>query len=144
MPVRKEIHRSQLCKIHPRPVKASHRPLTRSCFCTKGTFKGTKPTQYTVEADALAANIIRSLWEDWGRDVEGSRSGEVDLYNGARDGSCFMHMIEVSSLVNFLSVNIPMIPELANPGGLEVVWTRVWRNSYGQVRLRWLTNQQST
>lgn len=48
----------------------------------QGTFKGIKPTQFTSEANTLASKIITRLWEDWGKDIEGLRNGDVDLYNG--------------------------------------------------------------
>jgi len=83
----------------------------RSIAVSYGTFKGTKSRMYAKEANALAVKIIRRLWDDWGKDSHGLRNGEVDLYN----------------------VNLPMIPELTDPKGMDVVWTHVWRNSYGQL-----------
>ncbi|KAG8852049.1 hypothetical protein FRB96_008967 [Tulasnella sp. 330] len=84
---------------------------TRAIALSYGTFKGFKPTKFTDDANVLACKIIARLWEDWGKDTEGLRNGDVDLYN----------------------VNLPMIPELGQPNGIEVVWTTVWRNAYGML-----------
>ena len=54
---------------------------------------------------------MRHLWENWGYDEQGLRTGEVDLYN----------------------VNIPLIEALLEDEGLQVCRTRIWRNSYGRL-----------
>ncbi|KAH0838327.1 hypothetical protein J3R83DRAFT_6605 [Lanmaoa asiatica] len=62
-------------------------------------------------AHNLSVRIMKYLWINWGQDPDGIRDGEVDLYN----------------------VNLPMIHKLADPEGLQVYWTRTWRNSYGRL-----------
>jgi tubulin--tyrosine ligase len=62
-------------------------------------------------AHALGARIVNHLWTSWGADPGGLRANEVDLYN----------------------VNIPMVPALGGPGGIPVLWTRIWRNRYGRL-----------
>jgi len=84
---------------------------TRAVAVSYGTFRGINHVALSDPAHELAIRILKKLWEDWGKDTEGLRNEEVDLYN----------------------VNLPMIEELRQPGGLEVVWTRVWRNNYGQL-----------
>jgi broad specificity polyphosphatase/5'/3'-nucleotidase SurE len=59
-------------------------------------------------AHTLSAKIIQYLWDNWGKDEGGLRSGEVDLY----------------------SINIPMIPALLGENNLPIIWTRLWRNTY--------------
>jgi len=54
---------------------------------------------------------VEYLWTNWGKDPDGTRDSEVDLYN----------------------VNLPMIHKIADPEGLQVFWTRMWRNSYGRL-----------
>ncbi|KAI9445169.1 sure-like protein [Lactarius indigo] len=81
---------------------------TRSIALSYGTI-GRYPSQTLFDpAHALSTKIIQHLWDNWGNDAGGLRSGEVDLY----------------------SVNIPMIPGLLSEGGLPIIWTRVWRNTY--------------
>ena len=80
----------------------------RSIALSYGTI-GRYPAQTLFDpAHALSTKIIHHLWDNWGKDAGGLRSGEVDLY----------------------SVNIPMIPELLGESGLPIIWTRVWRNTY--------------
>lgn len=59
----------------------------------------------------LAGQIIQRLCSHWGEDEGGLRTGEVDLYN----------------------INIPMIDTLLTDGSMPVVWTRMYRNTYGQL-----------
>ncbi|KAI9460850.1 sure-like protein [Lactarius psammicola] len=81
---------------------------TRSIALSYGTI-GRYPAQTLFDpAHALSTKIIQYLWDNWGKDAGGLRSGEVDLY----------------------SVNIPMIPGLLGESGLPIMWTRVWRNTY--------------
>ena len=54
---------------------------------------------------------MNHLWNNWGEDECGLREGEVDLY----------------------SVNIPLIEQILDVDGLKVCWTKLWRNSYGQL-----------
>ncbi|KIO25778.1 hypothetical protein M407DRAFT_207567 [Tulasnella calospora MUT 4182] len=84
---------------------------TRAIALSFGTFRDVERADLGDYANTLGAKIIQKLWEDWGRDEEGIRNGEVDLYN----------------------VNIPIVNELRQPEGLEILWTRIWRNSYGQL-----------
>jgi len=84
---------------------------TRAIALSFGTFKGVDPLAYVEQATTLSANIVQRLWDQWGRDVEGLRPDQVDLYN----------------------VNIPMIRQLGEPQGIQVMWTNVWRNRYGQL-----------
>ncbi|KZP23606.1 hypothetical protein FIBSPDRAFT_858152 [Athelia psychrophila] len=62
-------------------------------------------------AHRISANIVKHLWENWGKDEGGLRNGEVDLY----------------------SINIPMIEQLLDEEGLQIEWTSMWRNSYGRL-----------
>ncbi|KAH9082051.1 sure-like protein [Lactarius deliciosus] len=81
---------------------------TRSIALSYGTI-GLNPSQTLFDpAHTLSTKIIQHLWDNWGEDRGGLRSGEVDLY----------------------SVNIPMIPGLLGESSLPVIWTRVWRNTY--------------
>lgn len=84
---------------------------TRSIALSYGTFYHPSPPKYNGPAHALAARIVKRLWENWGTDQNGLRLNEVDLYN----------------------VNIPMVDELLQPEGMEVCWTTVWGNSYGRL-----------
>jgi len=83
---------------------------TRSIALSYGTVQAEKPTPQTLfgPAHVLSAKVIRYLWDNWGNDNAGSRNGEIDFY----------------------SINIPMIEGLLNEGGLPIIWTRLWRNSY--------------
>ncbi|KAG9001927.1 hypothetical protein FRB94_000689 [Tulasnella sp. JGI-2019a] len=94
---------------------------TKAIALSYGTLKGFNPNDFKDEANSLSCKIIQCLWEDWGKDDEGLRSGEVDLYN----------------------VNLPMIPELRQPNGVEVVWTTIWRNAYGMLFKRKEDDQTS-
>lgn len=81
---------------------------TRSIGLSYGTFEHPTSRAYFEPAHALAAKIIRHLWDNWGPDEGGLRNGEIDLY----------------------TVNIPMIRELLSEEGLPIIWTRLWRSSY--------------
>ncbi|KAG8219839.1 sure-like protein [Butyriboletus roseoflavus] len=72
-----------------------------------------RPTPLSLHEPALnlSVRIVEYLWTNWGKDPDGIRDGDVDLYN----------------------VNLPMIHKLADPEGLQVYWTRIWRNSYGRL-----------
>ena len=59
----------------------------------------------------LSCDIILYLWQNWGKDEEGTRNGEVDLYN----------------------VNVPIVDRTASDSGPKICWTSVWRNSYGNL-----------
>ncbi|EUC65217.1 5'/3'-nucleotidase SurE [Rhizoctonia solani AG-3 Rhs1AP] len=83
----------------------------RSIAISYGTFHKPSPVKYNAPAHALAGQIIKRLWENWGTDKNGLRLNEVDLYN----------------------VNIPMVDELLQPEGMEVCWTTIWGNSYGRL-----------
>jgi len=85
--------------------------LVRSIALSYGLFLRPSPEEYVQPSHELALKIIGKLWNQWGKDLSGLRSGEVDLYN----------------------VNIPLVPELLREGGMEVVWTRIWRNTYGSL-----------
>jgi len=81
---------------------------TRSIALSYGTFGRYPPQTLFDPAHALSAKIIQYLWDNWGKDAGGLRSGEVDLY----------------------SVNVPMIPALLDESGLPIIWTHLWRNTY--------------
>jgi 5'/3'-nucleotidase SurE len=83
----------------------------RSIAISYGTVIHPTPTTLFPPAHILGAGIINYLWRHWGNDIGGLREGEVDLYN----------------------VNIPLIAGLLDEQGLEVCWTRMWRNSYGRL-----------
>ncbi|KAI0067690.1 sure-like protein [Artomyces pyxidatus] len=72
---------------------------------------GPTPASFSEPAHALSSRIVKHLWDNWGKDEGGLRSGEVDLYN----------------------VNIPMTNGLLSEEGLPILWTRIWRNSYGRL-----------
>ncbi|KAK7064214.1 sure-like protein [Favolaschia claudopus] len=82
---------------------------TRSIALSYGTVVHPTPNSYFQPAHVLAGRIIQYLWNHWGKD-EGLR-GEVDLY----------------------SINIPMIDGLLAEESLKIVWTKMWRNSYGRL-----------
>lgn len=83
----------------------------RSIAISYGTVLHPTPNKLFEPADILSGRVIHYLWNNWGKDVGGMRNGEIDMYN----------------------VNIPMIMELLNPEGIDVHWTHMWRNSYGQL-----------
>ncbi|KAG1757547.1 sure-like protein, partial [Suillus lakei] len=83
----------------------------RSVAISYGTVLHPTPNELFEPADILSGRIIQYLWNNWGKDVGGMRNGEIDMYN----------------------VNVPMIMELLNPEGIDVHWTHMWRNSYGQL-----------
>lgn len=76
-----------------------------------GTVFHPTPTTYFEPAHLLACRILRHLWNNWGRDEGGLRAGEIDLYN----------------------VNIPLVEVLLTDEGLKIIWTSMWRNSYGRL-----------
>ncbi|KAJ7706154.1 survival protein sure-like phosphatase/nucleotidase [Mycena rosella] len=82
---------------------------TRSIAVSYGTVVHPTPTSYFEPSHVLACRIIRYLWDNWGQDEGGLRAGEVDLYN----------------------VNIPLVEGLLTDEGLKILWTSMWRNSYG-------------
>ncbi|KAJ7932376.1 survival protein sure-like phosphatase/nucleotidase [Mycena leptocephala] len=84
---------------------------TRSIAVSYGTVVHPNPPAYFEPAHVLACRIIRYLYENWGHDEGGLRAGEVDLYN----------------------VNIPLIEDLLTDEGLKIIWTTMWRNSYGRL-----------
>ncbi|KAG8933060.1 hypothetical protein FRC02_000160 [Tulasnella sp. 418] len=85
--------------------------LTRSIALSFGTFHHPSPAEYIPPAIELSVSIIEKLWNGWGKDPNGIRNGEVDLYN----------------------VNLPMVAQLLEKPGLEVAWTQIWRNNYGSL-----------
>ncbi|KAJ6519843.1 survival protein sure-like phosphatase/nucleotidase [Mycena sanguinolenta] len=84
---------------------------TRSIAVSYGTVVHPTPKSYFEPAHLLAGRIIRYLWNNWGQDDGGLRAGEVDLYN----------------------VNIPMVEGLLTDESLKILWTSMWRNSYGSL-----------
>ncbi|KAJ6604674.1 survival protein sure-like phosphatase/nucleotidase [Mycena vulgaris] len=84
---------------------------TRSIAVSYGTVVHPTPTAYFEPSHLLACRIIRYLWNNWGQDEGGLRAGEVDLYN----------------------VNIPLVEGLLTDEGLKIIWTSMWRNSYGRL-----------
>ncbi|GLB36173.1 putative cytoplasm protein [Lyophyllum shimeji] len=83
----------------------------RSIALSYGTVLHPTPTTLFEPAHRLGAHIIHHLWNNWGKDMEGLRNGEVDLY----------------------SVNIPLVEDLLTPDGLKIYSTTMWRNSYGRL-----------
>jgi len=81
---------------------------TRSIALSYGTMNKYPSETLFDPAHTLSARIIQYLWDNWGKDEGGLRSGEVDLY----------------------SINIPMIPALLGENNLPIIWTRVWRSTY--------------
>lgn len=69
------------------------------------------PVEWTQPAHDLGGRIIKHLWHNWGQDECGLRDGEVDLY----------------------SVNIPLVEKIVSKEGLNIYWTKMWRNSYGRL-----------
>ncbi|KAF9229308.1 sure-like protein [Gyrodon lividus] len=84
---------------------------TRAIAVSYGNVLHPTPVELHEPAHKLSTRIVEYLWTNWGKDPAGMRDGEVDLYN----------------------VNLPMIQKLAEPEGLRVYWTRMWRNSYGSL-----------
>ncbi|KAH8102641.1 sure-like protein [Cristinia sonorae] len=83
----------------------------RSIAVSYGTVVHPTPAVYFEPAHLLSSHIIRYLWDNWGLDEGGIRNGEVDLYN----------------------VNVPMVEGLLTEKGLDIYWTKIWRNSYGRL-----------
>ncbi|CAE6452334.1 unnamed protein product [Rhizoctonia solani] len=83
----------------------------RSIALSYGNPRGKSLPEYIAPTQALAGRIIKRLWENWGTDKRGLRQNEVDLY----------------------SVNIPLTSQLLRPDGMEVCWTTLRSNSYGQL-----------
>ncbi|KAI1797873.1 survival protein sure-like phosphatase/nucleotidase [Ganoderma leucocontextum] len=83
----------------------------RSIALSYGTVLHPTPVTFHDPAHRLGARIVGHLWDNWGEDEGGLRTGEVDLYN----------------------VNIPMIEALLGNPGLPICWTHIWRNSYGRL-----------
>ncbi|KAJ7038175.1 survival protein sure-like phosphatase/nucleotidase [Mycena alexandri] len=84
---------------------------TRSIAVSYGTVVHPTPAAYFEPAHVLACRIITHLWDNWGNDDGGLRTGEVDLYN----------------------VNIPLVEGLSTDESLPIIWTSMWRNSYGRL-----------
>ncbi|KAI6101957.1 survival protein sure-like phosphatase/nucleotidase [Pisolithus croceorrhizus] len=91
---------------------------TRAIAISYGSVHRITPTEWIEHAHLLSMRIIKHLWENWGRDA---RNGKVDLY----------------------TVNVPMIPRLATPDGLDIYWAFIWRNSYDRL-FRALEESQAT
>jgi len=83
----------------------------RSIAISFGTMVHPTPEAYLEPAHRQGCHVLNHLWNNWGEDECGLRDGEIDLY----------------------SVNIPLIEQILGTGGLKVCWTRLWRNSYGQL-----------
>jgi tubulin--tyrosine ligase len=88
--------------------------MARSIALSYGVFTHPNPPEFEEPAHDLSIRIIDKLWNNWGQDPTSPRNGETELYN----------------------VNIPLVQELLVPGAVEVVWTRIWRNRYGSVRVQ--------
>ncbi|KAI0322706.1 sure-like protein [Amylostereum chailletii] len=83
----------------------------RSIALSYGTVQRAPSPSLHAPAHTLSGRIIQRLWDEWGADEGGLRAEEVDLYN----------------------VNIPMVDGLLAEDGLPVLWTRIWRNTYGRL-----------
>ncbi|KZS92965.1 sure-like protein [Sistotremastrum niveocremeum HHB9708] len=83
----------------------------RSIAVSYGTVQRPTPKELFIPAYVLSTQIVQKLWNNWGKDEGGLRDGEVDLYN----------------------VNLPMVPKLLSEEGMDICWTRIWRNEYGQL-----------
>ncbi|KIJ22236.1 glycoside hydrolase family 16 protein [Paxillus involutus ATCC 200175] len=95
---------------------------TRAIAISYGNVLHPTPVELHEPAHKLSIRIIEYLWTNWGKDPAGMRDGEVDLYN----------------------VNLPMIHKLAEPEGLQVYWTHMWRNSYARLFKAVTTVSQTT
>ncbi|TCD71507.1 hypothetical protein EIP91_008888 [Steccherinum ochraceum] len=95
---------------------------TRSIALSYGTVIHPTPTEFFQPAHLLSTRIIKYLWDNWGTDDGGLRNNEVDLYN----------------------VNIPMIQELLSDKGLDIYWTKIWRNTYGRLFKAHATSKPAT
>jgi 5'/3'-nucleotidase SurE len=84
---------------------------TRAIAISYGNAVHPIPLEFHEPAHNLSIRIVEYLWTNWGPVPDGTPDGEVDLYN----------------------VNLPMIHKLVDPEGLQVYWTRMWRNSYGRL-----------
>ncbi|KAL4080853.1 sure-like protein [Scleroderma citrinum] len=80
---------------------------TRAIAVSYGMVKPHTPTEWNQHAHGLFIRIVKHLWENWGKDPDGARNQEVDLY----------------------SVNIPLIPRLATATGLETYRAPMWCSS---------------
>ena len=84
---------------------------TRAIAISYGNVLRPTPLKLHEPAHDLSVRIVEYLWTNWGKDPDGTRDSDVDLYN----------------------VNLPMIHKLTDPGGLQVYWTRLWRSSYSRL-----------
>lgn len=87
--------------------------MVRSIALSYGVFVHPNPPEFEQPSHELALKIVEKLMDNWGQDSTSPRNGEVELYN----------------------VNVPLVKKLLEPGGVEVVWTRIWRNRYASVSL---------
>jgi tubulin--tyrosine ligase len=62
-------------------------------------------------AHEVAVDVCRRLWEDWGYEGGSSSKRPVQVY----------------------TVNVPLIEDALAREKRKVCWTRMWRNSYGQL-----------
>lgn len=83
----------------------------RSVALSYGTVLHPTPATFFEPAHQLGSRIIQYLWNNWGKDKDGLRKGEIDLYN----------------------INIPLVEGLLSEEGLKVCSTTMWRNSYGRL-----------
>ena len=83
----------------------------RSVAISYATLFEPTPEAYFDSAHNQGCHIINHLWNNWGEDECGLRDRDVDLY----------------------PVNIPLIEQILGVDGLKVCWTRLFRNSYGQL-----------
>ena len=83
----------------------------RSIALSYGTVVHPTPESFFDPAHRLSARIMKHLYDNWGADPGGIRSGEIDLYN----------------------VNVPMVEGLLASEDLPIYWTKIWRNTYGRL-----------
>jgi len=76
-----------------------------------GIVKRPLPPRTMGLAHEVAVDVCRSLWEDWGSEGGSGEKRPVQVY----------------------SVNVPLVEEVLTPEKRRVCWTRMWRNTYGQL-----------
>lgn len=97
----------------------------RSIAISYGIVEHPSPPVYLPHAHDLGLKIISKLWSDWGVDQGGSRvASRISETSTAKEGD---------REVDLYTINVPLIPQLQEPGSVEVLHTTTWRNQYGRL-----------
>jgi len=109
----------------------------RAIALSYGNFQYPTPPEFLDPANALSVRIFDSLWNDWGRDDDPAHSKAITIEDLEEDVHKTLALKQARGLregeVDLYAVNIPMVPSLVKPEGLQIVWTRLWRNAYGRL-----------